>query len=78
VLCRPSHWWRDYYQVVESRRVDGKPRQKVLAHLGKYPSVAAALEGLPEDIDWLRSSGAAKTRARRERQLAKIKELGLS
>jgi len=27
---------KEYYQLVESRRVDGKPRQKVLLHLGQH------------------------------------------
>jgi len=42
---------KEFYQLVESRRVDGEPRQKVLVHLGKYPSVDAALERLPVLID---------------------------
>jgi len=65
----------EYYQLVESRRVNGKPRQKVLAHLGKYPTLEAALEGLPEDIKFLTMSGAEKTRTRRESQLAKLRGL---
>jgi hypothetical protein len=65
----------EYYQLVEAQRVDGKPRQKVLAHLGKYPTLEAALKGLPEDIKFLTMSGAAKTRARREAQLAKLQTL---
>ncbi len=42
---------REYYQLVESRRVDGKPRQTVLAHLGRYPDVDAAIADLPRRID---------------------------
>jgi hypothetical protein len=53
---------RDYYQLVESRRVDGQPRQKVLLHLGQYETVEAALKGWSKDIKRLRR------RARRERQ----------
>jgi hypothetical protein len=41
---------RDYHQLVESYREDGKVRQRVLVHLGEYPTVDAALEGLPERI----------------------------
>jgi hypothetical protein len=40
-----------YYQLVESRRIGGKPRQKVLTHLGQYPSVDVALERLPVLIE---------------------------
>ncbi len=42
---------RDYYQLVESRRVDGSPRQRVLVHLGRYATVDEALEGLPGEIE---------------------------
>jgi predicted RNase H-like nuclease (RuvC/YqgF family) len=44
----------EYYQLVESHRVDGKPRQKVLMHLGKYPTVDAALDGWRREIKKLR------------------------
>jgi len=44
----------EYHQLVESRLVDGKPRQKVLLHLGHYPTVEAALEGWPKEVEGLR------------------------
>ena len=44
----------DYYQVVESRRVDGEPRQRVLLHLGHHETADAALEAWPEEIEGLR------------------------
>jgi predicted RNase H-like nuclease (RuvC/YqgF family) len=44
----------EYYQLVESRRVDGRPRQKVLMHLGEYPTVDAALDGWRREIKKLR------------------------
>ena len=44
----------EYYQLAESRLVDGKPRQRVLLHLGRYSSVKAALEGWPKEIEGLR------------------------
>jgi hypothetical protein len=44
----------EYYQLVESRLVDGKPRQRVLLHLGRYTSVEAALEGWPKEAEGLR------------------------
>ncbi len=43
-----------YYQLVESRRVDGQPRQKVLIHLGSYPTVEEALKGWPKEAKRLR------------------------
>ena len=44
----------EYHQLVENRLVDGKPRQRVLLHLGRYSSVKAALEGWPKEIEGLR------------------------
>jgi hypothetical protein len=44
----------EYYQLVESYLVDGKPRQRVLLHLGRYPTVDAALEGWPKETEGLR------------------------
>jgi hypothetical protein len=54
-----------YYQIVESRRVNGVPRQRVLVHLGEYSSVEEALRGWPEDIEIARW-GAEDARERRE------------
>ncbi len=66
----------EYYQLVESRRVDGKPRQRVLAHLGQYSSVDAALEELPHEIDYLRKGGfSSNAVAERERRLKRLGEL---
>jgi hypothetical protein len=47
----------DYYQLVESSRVDGKPRQKVLLHLGQRSSVEEALRIWPLEIQMLRRKG---------------------
>jgi hypothetical protein len=44
----------EYYQLVENRWIDGKPRQRVLLHLGYYTSVEAALEGWPKEVEGLR------------------------
>jgi hypothetical protein len=44
----------EYYQVVESRRVEGEPRQKVLIHLGGHPTVDDALKKWPREIKRLR------------------------
>src|SRR5215216_7818714 len=43
-----------YFQLVESRRVNGKPRQRVILHLSKEPTVDAALENWPKEIKYLR------------------------
>jgi hypothetical protein len=44
----------EYYQLVQSHRVDGKPRQRVLVHLNKHTTVDAALESWPKEISNLR------------------------
>ena len=56
---RVAHY--EYYQVVESRRVEGEPRQRVLVHLGGHPTVDEALKKWPREIKRLRR------RAREER-----------
>src|SRR5688572_30899641 len=43
-----------YFQLVDSKRVNGKPRQRVIMHLGKEPTVDAALENWPKEIKYLR------------------------
>ena len=43
-----------YFQLVESKRVNGKPRQRVIMHLSKVPTVDEALESWPKDIRYLR------------------------
>jgi hypothetical protein len=50
----------EYYQLVENRRVDGKPRQKVLVHLGRHPTVESALTEWPQAIKRLRLFGQRK------------------
>ncbi len=37
----------EYYQLVEGRRENGKVKQRVLCHLGQYPTVDVALERIP-------------------------------
>jgi hypothetical protein len=44
----------EYYQLVESHRVDGQPRQRVLVHLGRRSTVDDALREWPKEIDDLR------------------------
>ena len=43
-----------YFQLVESKRVNGKPRQRVIMHLSKEPTVDEALESWPKEIARLR------------------------
>jgi predicted anti-sigma-YlaC factor YlaD len=45
---------KEYHQLVESRRVDGEPRQRVLVHLGEHATADAALEAWPKEIRRLR------------------------
>ncbi len=44
----------EYYQLVESYRVEGKPRQRMLVHLGRHPTVDEALREWPKEIEHLR------------------------
>jgi hypothetical protein len=44
----------EYYQLVESQRVEGEPRQRVLIHLGRQPTVDDALREWPKEIQRLR------------------------
>ena len=48
----------EYYQLVESRRIDGKPRQKVLVHLDGHPTVDDALRKWPREIKRLKRDAA--------------------
>jgi len=50
----------EYYQLVENHWMGGKPRQRVLLHLGRYASVEAALEGWPREIEGLRRFASAR------------------
>jgi hypothetical protein len=43
-----------YHQLVENRRIEGEPRQRVLVHLGKHERVDDALQAWPGEIGRLR------------------------
>jgi hypothetical protein len=43
----------EYYQLVENRWIDGKPRQRVLLHLGRYSDIEVALKEWPGAIERL-------------------------
>jgi ribosomal protein L15E len=61
----------EYYQLVESVRIDGKPRQKVLIHLDGHPTVEDALKKWPREIRKLKHDAA------REREsAARLPETG--
>ena len=52
---RKDIWERtENHQLSENRRVDGKPRQKVLVHLGSHATVESALTEWPREIKRLR------------------------
>src|SRR5215218_3725548 len=53
---------REYYQLVQSRRVNGNPRQRVLLHLGRHQTVDAALKEWPSEIRRLRRLADKKRR----------------
>lgn len=46
-----------YFQLVASRRVDGKPRTEVLVHLGEHTTPEAALDAWPAGVEHLRAIG---------------------
>ena len=39
-----------YLQIVESRRVDGQPRQRLVLYVGHYTSVEQALAQMPKEL----------------------------
>jgi hypothetical protein len=43
-----------YYQLVQNHREAGKHRQKVLCHLGRYSSLALAIEDKNREVEELR------------------------
>ena len=77
----------EYYQLVENRWLEGKPRQRVLLHLGSYPTIEAALKQWPKAIERLErfaqskreeadrlSKDPASTRARRQAALQRAQK----
>ncbi len=55
----------EYYQLVESTRINGNPRQKVLVHLNGHATLDDAMKKWPREIERLRHE-AAKERERAE------------
>jgi hypothetical protein len=66
---------REYYQLVESRRVDGKPRQKVLMHLGDHATVDDALKRWPREVGGLRRRGNDDAAYRLKEKLDRLRDL---
>lgn len=55
---------REYYQLVENYREDGKVRQRMLVHLGPYPTVEAAIEAHEQGAEYKRGlAGEYQARA---------------
>jgi hypothetical protein len=65
----------EYYQLVESRRVDGKPRQKVLMHLGHHATVDEALKKWPRQIKRLQRLGNEKAADALKEKLDRLRQL---
>jgi hypothetical protein len=72
-----------YHQVVESVRVEGRPRQRVVLHLGEYATLKEARTGMKRELNRLRkaaerfdgphpSAYAGKEAARIEARIAKL------
>lgn len=61
------------YYLVESVRKDDRVEQRVLAYLGEYPTVQAAIKGLSAKIKELRAKAAKDSREAQkyQAQLAK-------
>ena len=72
-IKRVDGW--EYYQLVESRRVDGKPRQKVLVHLGQYQTVDEALKRWPREVGRRRRAGHEETADALKHKLDRLREL---
>ena len=69
-----------YHQVVENRRVDGKPRQRVVMHLGSHATVEGALTGWPREVGRLRRGDyeeAAEDLKSKLERLRKMRSEGL-
>ena len=64
-----------YHQLVESRRIDGQPRQKVIMHLGHYPTVDEAIRGWPREVGRLRREGYSEDAEALKAKLERLKKL---
>ncbi len=58
---------KEYYQLVESHRLDDEPRQRVLVHLGHHPNVDTAIGEWSKEIRRLRRQAARERESAAER-----------
>jgi hypothetical protein len=66
---------RDYHQLVESLRVNGKPRQRVVLHLGGHATVDEALKVWPEEIASMQRQRNEKSAGVLRSKLDRLREL---
>ena len=64
-----------YFQLVTSRRVEGKPRTEVLIHLGEHPTPEASLDAWPSEVKHLRAIGRDGQADKLESKLERLREL---
>ena len=64
-----------YFQLVASRRIEGKPRTEVLVHLGEHPTPEEALSAWPGEIARLRKIGRENKASRLQGKLTKLRGL---
>jgi hypothetical protein len=57
------------------RNEEGKPRQKVLVHLGEYPTPEDALSAWPDAIDEHRRAGRDEQAEKLQDKLDRLQEL---
>ncbi len=65
----------DFYQLVQSGRVDGVPRQKVILHLGSHATVDDALKEWPRTIARLRRGAYEAEAETLKAKLDRLKKL---
>ena len=69
------HGGSDYYQLVQSSRVEGQPRQKLVMHLGGHATVDEALKEWPKDVSSHRRSGYQEAAEELRAKLDRLKRL---
>jgi hypothetical protein len=64
-----------YFQLVRSYRKGSRVRQEVLMHLGEHPTLEAALNAWPSDVQHLRAIGRDDQANRLEAKLDRLRKL---
>jgi len=67
-----------YFQLVRSYREDGKVKQEVLVHLGRYEKPEDALRAWPSEVRHLRQIGREHQADKLEANLKKLRALSES